>query len=88
MKEKYWLDIGDWLLIDQKYFETILVDFMGRPDGWWHSWILYTNDQISIKIKPKQHNNHNGWSRGYDGKFKKVKWVDHFESKIDSNTLK
>lgn len=34
MKHQYWQDIGsDWLPIDQKYFETILVDFMGRPGG-------------------------------------------------------
>ena len=54
MTHEYWMDIGDhWMPIDQRYFETIIVDFIGRPDGWWHTWVLYRNDQLSIKIKPK-----------------------------------
>lgn len=77
MEEKFWSASGHrWVLIDQKYFETILIDFFGRPDGWWHGWLFYENNQLRILIKPKKHTNRNGYARDYNGKFHLVRWVD------------
>lgn len=62
-----------WTPISKEYFETVIVDFFGRPYGWWHLPMLYENGSVSIIIKPKKHTNHIGLSR-INGKFKQVRW--------------
>lgn len=75
--QKYWLGGRRWTPITKDYFETILVDFFGRPDGWWHlPLLLEVPDKIGIHCKPKKHNNYRGYTRDHDGKFKPCRWVD------------
>lgn len=68
---------GRWTPITREYFETILIDFFGRPDGWCSTRLLMEiPGKIGIHCKPKKHNNHHGLSRDYNGNFRPVHWVD------------
>lgn len=75
---RYFKECGaHWLLIEPDYFETILVDFFGRPYGWWHHCLLYEEKgKFGLIIKPKSHNNRHGYARDAQGNFRKVYWID------------
>lgn len=52
---RYYMTTGHrWLPITQEYFETILVDFFARPDGWWHEYLLFDDGKVKLLIKPKK----------------------------------
>lgn len=75
--EKYYYNNGRrWIVIDRQYFETVLVDFFGRPHGWWNSPLFFQNEKVGVYIKPKEHINHLGFTRNGQGKFRRAIWAN------------
>lgn len=73
--ERFYMGGRRWSPISREYFENVIVDFFGRPGGWWHFPMLYEQvGRFGLHITPKRHDNHNGFTRGSDNKFHPCTW--------------